>query len=167
MDLKLSSRGDYVVRAAISLGRAAGEGGYRKIREVASEMGLPEHYTPQIMGLLIKAGLAESKAGKKGGYRLTRAPSEISLLDLVEAGEGPMWPRSCILSGGPCHWELMCAVHPALEDAYGSLSHALGRASLESVLKVDSELESGRLPVLGKRHEIETGRVAPTPARRS
>lgn len=146
MDLALTKRGDYVVRAALSLGRAAASGEYRKVREVAEEMSLPLRYTPQILNLLVKAGIAEARAGRKGGYRLLKAPDEVSLLEIVEAGEGSLRPTRCTLRGGPCHWEGMCAVHPAWEEARNALTDALARRSLASVLEVDRELLSSAPP---------------------
>src|SRR5829696_7373460 len=75
MDLALTRRGDYAVRAALCLARRGGEGGYVKIREVAQTMALPASYTPQVLRLLAEAGLAEARAGRDGGYRLTRPPA--------------------------------------------------------------------------------------------
>lgn len=144
MDLTLTRRGDYAVRAALSLGRAYSQEGYRKIREVAEEMELPPRYTPQILRLLAKADLAEARAGRDGGYRLNRDPANISLLEVVEAAEGPLRPARCTLSGGPCHWEDMCAVHPAWEDATNALRESLAKVTLAQVLDVDNELVAGR-----------------------
>ena len=144
MDLTLTRRGDYAVRAALSLGRAYSQEGYRKIREVAEEMELPARYTPQILRLLGKAGLAEARAGRDGGYRLKRDPADVSLLEIVEAAEGPLRPARCTLSGGPCHWEDMCAVHPAWEDATNALRESLAKVTLAQVLDVDSGLVAGR-----------------------
>jgi Rrf2 family iron-sulfur cluster assembly transcriptional regulator len=163
VDLTLSKRGDYVLRAAISLGRVSQSGEFRKIREVAEEMGLPERYTPHILNLLLKAGIAESRAGQKGGYRLVRPPAAISLLEVVEAGEGQLWPRRCTLSGGPCHWQEICAVHPAWEDAHRALSDSLGRTSLESILAVDRSLESGQPPVAARTAPESTWHTQPGP----
>ena len=140
MDLGLTKRGDYVVRAAVSLARAAGSGEYRKVREVAGEMNLPLRYTPHILNLLVKAGLAEARAGQKGGYRLLRPPEDISVLEVVEAGEGSLRPTRCTLRGGPCRWQQMCAVHPALDEAYESLTAVLRSRSLASILEVDAQL---------------------------
>jgi Rrf2 family protein len=133
------------MRAAIALARAWDSGEMRKIREVAAEMALPPGYTPHILNLLVKAGLAESRAGQRGGYRLVRAPSEISLLEVVEAAEGPLWPARCTLLGGPCRWEEVCALHPAWEQAYKALSAALGEQMLASVVEWDVRLERGEV----------------------
>jgi DNA-binding IscR family transcriptional regulator len=47
MDLALTRRGDYAVRAALCLAKWGGEGRYVKIREVAQAMALPASYTPR------------------------------------------------------------------------------------------------------------------------
>lgn len=143
MELTLTRRGDYVLRAAIALGRASPTGELRKVREVAAEMQLPRPFAAQILNVLVKAGIAESKAGSRGGYWLLRPPAQISLLEIVEAAEGQLWPVKCVLSGGPCHWDEVCAIHPAWEDAYRALTDALRRQTLASILIVDKRLEAG------------------------
>jgi Rrf2 family protein len=141
VDVTLSKRGDYVVRAAIALAEAwDGEGAYRKIREVALEMRLPESYTPQLLGILAKAGLAEAKAGRLGGYRLRRPPSEISVLEVIEAAEGPLASRRCAIRGGPCRWDDVCALHPTIARAAEAVRDTLARTSLAEVASADRTL---------------------------
>ncbi len=171
MDLTLTRRGDYVVRAALSLARAWPLGEARKIREVSSEMDLPRTYTPQILAMLAKAGLADAKAGRNGGYRLLRSPETITLLEVVEAGEGPLAPERCTLRGGPCHWDDVCALHPAWGDATQALRGALGTVTLASVANVDEQLERGafKLPIDAHRHAQKrtVGQMASRGLRRS
>ncbi len=116
-------------------------------------MGLPLRYTPQIVSFLARAGLAEARAGRGGGYRLCRDPADIALLEVVEAAEGPLRPERCTLSGGPCHWERMCAVHPAWEEAAEALRQSLANVSLASLVKVDRRLAAGtyRVPISAHR----------------
>jgi Rrf2 family protein len=142
MDLQLTKRADYAIRAAVSLARsAAGEGGYRKIREIAAEMAIPERYTHEILTLLVRADLVESLAGKQGGYRLRVAPGEVTLLQVIEAAEGSLRLDRCTISGGPCHWNgTICAVHPMLEDACSALTTSLRSQSLAGVLAMDAKL---------------------------
>lgn len=145
MNLELSHKGDYAVRAALCLAAAwDGDGTYRKIREVAAEMELPRSYTPQILGLLAQAGIAEAKAGRDGGYRLARAPQRISVLEVVEAAEGHLVSEHCPLRGGPCHWEDACALHPTWIQASEAVRASLARTSLSDVVGVDRELAAGR-----------------------
>jgi Rrf2 family transcriptional regulator, iron-sulfur cluster assembly transcription factor len=152
LDLTLTRRGDYVVRAAIALARASTNGKYRKIREVAREMDIPSTYTPQILGLLAHAGLAEARAGRGGGYRLARDPGEIKLVEVVQAGEGPLRPDRCTLRGGPCRWEKMCALHPAWSAATNAFLESLGTITLASVTGVDVALDKGAFPIPANSH---------------
>lgn len=139
----LTRRGDYVVRAALCLARAWEEGGRRKIREVSAAMDLPRGYTPTILRMLAKAGLATAKAGTGGGYRLARAPHEITLLEVVETGEGPLAPTRCTLRGGPCHWEQACAVHPNWAALADAVRASLAGTTLADLVRVDQELTLG------------------------
>ena len=140
MDLTLSSRGDYVIRAAIALAGAWDEGSYRKAREISEEMALPRTYVPELLGLLADAGLAESRAGPLGGYRLSRDPREVSLLEVIEAAEGPLVSRNCPIRGGPCRWENVCALHPTWEAASEAVRSTLARTTLADVASVDRDL---------------------------
>lgn len=162
MDLTLSRRGDYVIRAAISLAAAwDGDGAYRKIREVAQEMRLPPSYTPQLLGILARAGLAEAKAGRGGGYRLTRDPNDISVLQVIEAAEGDLISKRCPLRGGPCRWDDVCALHPTWSKASEAIRETLSRTSLMEVARVDRELEEGgTIPLPPSGHRRTTHRHA-------
>jgi Rrf2 family protein len=144
VDLALTRRGDYAVRAALCLARGGGDGRYIKIREVAQAMALPASYTPQVLRLLAEAGLAEARAGRDGGYRLTRPPGEIALIEVVEAAEGTFELERCILRGGPCHWEQACAVHGAWSAAVAAWRHSLRQTSLADLVAADARLEAGQ-----------------------
>lgn len=152
MDLTLTHRGDYVVRAAIALARASTNGKYRKIREISREMEIPATYTPQILVLLAHAGLAAARAGRGGGYRLSRDPSEIRLAEVIQAGEGPLRPDRCMLRGGPCRWDKMCALHPAWNAATTAFLDSLGAITLASVMDVDVALDKGTYPIATDSH---------------
>ena len=143
MDLGLTRRGDYAVRAALCLARWGGEGRYVKICEVARRMALPASYTPQVLRLLAGAGLAEARAGREGGYRLTRPPGEIALMEVVEAAEGAFVLDRCILRGGPCHWEQACAVHGAWSAAVQAFRDSLRQTTLADLAAADTWLETG------------------------
>lgn len=141
MDLTLTLRGDYVVRAALGLARAWETDGYRKIRDITDEMALPASYTPQILGHLARAGLATARAGRDGGYRLSRSPQEITMLEVVEAGEGDLLLGRCTLRGGPCRWDDVCAVHNVWVSASETLRARLRATRLSDVAAADRALD--------------------------
>jgi Rrf2 family protein len=148
MDLRLSRRGDYAVRAALLLAGSGSEAGnpYLKIREIAAAMDIPLSYTPQVLKLLATAGIAEAKAGREGGYRLSVPPGDVTLLQVVEAAEGPFDLGRCILRGGPCHWDDACAVHAAWFAVVQACRDEMARTSLADLATADAQLRAGELP---------------------
>ena len=145
MDLTLSRAGDYAVRAADRAGRGVEAGGYVTIGAGGGGHGpAARSYTPQVLGMLARAGLAESRPGRGGGYRLARPPSEITMLEVVEAAEGALGNVTCPLSGGPCRWDDACAVHPTWSEVSASVRGVLERTSLEQVAREDRELGVSR-----------------------
>ena len=149
VDLTLSHQGDYVVRAAVALAGAWPDRAYRTIASVAEEMDLPLSFTPQILGLLAKAGVADSRAGRGGGYRLARDPRKVTLLEVVEAAEGHLVAERCALRGGPCRWDDVCAVHPTWLRASEAVRGALAKTTLAEVVAADHELAAGETATAG------------------
>jgi len=146
MDLRLTRRGDYAVRAALYLATAWEPLRYLKVREITAAMELPASYAPQVLKLLMTADLVEAKAGPDGGYRLRRPPAEITLLAVVEAAEGPFILDRCILRGGPCHWEHACAAHAAWFGVVQACRKQLASTSLTDLAAADDQLRRGGGP---------------------
>ncbi len=154
MDMTLSKRGDYVMRSAIFLARAFDEGGFAKIREVVEETRVPRTFASQILSDLVRAGLASSKAGRDGGYQLTRPPREITALQVVEAAEGPLRSERCALGEGPCHWEAVCPLHETWSAATADLRELLGETTLETLVERDRAIEAGTYTVPEDSHRL-------------
>jgi len=131
MRLELTKRGDYAVRAMIAL--ASDGEGLMSARTIAAEMAIPPRFLPQVMADLVRAGLVEGVTGRSGGYRLSAAPSETSLLRIVEAVEGTSRRETCVLRGGPCGRDGTCAVHGAFAGAEEAMIGALDSVSLADV----------------------------------
>lgn len=130
MKIELGQTGDYAVRSVLAL---AASGERQKAREIAAEMHLPEKFLPQVLGMLIRAGIVRSVAGPGGGYELARDPADISLLEVIEATEGPMRSRKCVLRGGPCALDGTCAVHDSWAEAQSALTAKLARTTFATL----------------------------------
>lgn len=152
--MTLSKRGDYVVRSALALARAYPSGEARKIREVVAEMGVPQTFASQILADLVRAGLATSKAGKDGGYRLASPPEKVSLVEVVEAGEGPLRAERCALGEGPCRWDAVCPLHETWRTATDALRDVLRSTSLADLVKRDEDIEKGRIGAPEDPHRV-------------
>jgi Rrf2 family protein len=129
--LELTKRGDYAVRAMIALARD--DPGLISAREIAAAMAIPPRFLPQVMADLVRAGLVEGVTGRSGGYRLSVAASETSLLTIIEAVEGASRRETCVLRGGPCAHDGACAVHAAFCAAEEAMIGELDSVTLAEV----------------------------------
>jgi Rrf2 family protein len=143
MKLELGRRADYAIRAVVDLARCAADGSRRKAREIAEEMQIPVSYVPAILAELVRAGLVDSQAGPAGGYRLARDPATIDLLQVLRAADGEVLSTACVLRGGPCRWDDVCAVHVPWARAQVALLDRLAEVSLAEVVAADAQLDAG------------------------
>ena len=147
VDLTLSRRADYILRAAIFLASCSEEPGFRTLDDVSRKMAIPRSYTPHILGALVRAGVAEARPGRGGGYRLAFSPEDVSVLDVIEIGEGDIRQTRCPLRGVPCHWESACAIHSTLVRASDAIRATLMAASLAEVAHEDRRLSETYRPL--------------------
>ncbi len=150
--MTLSNRGDYVVRAAISVAKGFRSDSAVKLREVVADTEIPATYASQILGDLVHAGIASSKAGRDGGYRLTRSPDKVTLLEIIEAAEGPLRSENCALGAGPCRWDQVCPMHDTWLAATAALRDTLAMTSLEQIVEREEEISAGAYEVPKDSH---------------
>lgn len=87
--MKLSRTVSYAVRATLQL--AQNESSVPiPCRKLAADGEMPERFLLQILRVLVTHGILKSTRGVEGGYSLLRPPDQISLLDIIEAIDGPM-----------------------------------------------------------------------------
>lgn len=147
MRLELGRRADYAIRASLDLATHHDDGGLRKARAIADEMEIPGSYVPQILAELVRAHVVTSVAGRDGGYRLAAEPSAISLLSVVEAVDGEAVSTACVLRGGPCRWDDVCAVHVPWARAQYALLDSLAETTLADVTRIDAAIAAGTYEV--------------------
>jgi adenylyl-sulfate kinase len=87
--MRISAKADYAVRAAIELAAAPHDKPVPAER-IATSQGIPLNFLEHILSELRIAGLVQSQRGTDGGYRLARAPRQITIADIIRAVEGPL-----------------------------------------------------------------------------
>lgn len=102
--------------------------------ELAEHSHLESTTVSKILRPLAQAGLVEGFRGAKGGYRLTRAASRISLFEIVEAIEGKLGMTECSLHDGACGIEESCGVRANWRRVNDVIADALRDVSLEQML---------------------------------
>ena len=86
----ISRRTDYATRALLAL--ALDDGGSMKLEELARRTGAPQSVLEQVMPVMRSAGIVRSERGPAGGYRLNKAPEEITLERVVRLFQGQLAP---------------------------------------------------------------------------
>lgn len=133
MRLGLTKQGRYGIRAAVELAGRPFE--LRKRHEIAAATSVPPRTLAQVLACLRRAGLVEAAAGRGGGYRLSRSPAEITVLEVIEAIEGDVRERTCVLRSGPCDGS--CAFHGTWLSAHEALLARLGGTTLRDIARGD------------------------------
>lgn len=93
--MRLSTKGQYGVRAMLELALSYGEGPI-SLKTIAEKQDISEHYLEQLIAVLKKAGLVKSTRGAQGGYTLAMEPKDITVGDILRALEGPLAPVDCV-----------------------------------------------------------------------
>ena len=93
--MKIPQRATYGIMAAVDLAMHAKETPIQA-RTIARRQGIPIRFLEQVLHAMRKTGLVESQRGAQGGYLLTREPATISIAEIFEALEGPVFHRPYI-----------------------------------------------------------------------
>lgn len=104
--MKLSTRGNYGVRAVYELARNYGKGPIQ-IKQISERQEIPLKYLGQLLLRLKKSGIIESVRGPSGGYVLTDEPSNLSIGTVFRVLEGPFQMSGCVQSENKNHCKRM------------------------------------------------------------
>ncbi|MDR3288085.1 MAG: Rrf2 family transcriptional regulator [Peptococcaceae bacterium] len=134
--MKLSTKGQYGVRAMMDLAQHTGEGPI-SLKSVAKRQAISEPYLEQLISSLRKAGLVKSVRGVQGGYTLGREPDEIRIGDIIRVLEGPIAPVHCVSERDPaeCNQLHTCMTRPVWEKVRDSIAGVVDAITLADLIK--------------------------------
>ena len=141
----LTNKGKYGLKAMVHLaGLAPGE--LAQVQEMADSNSIPKKFLDQILSELRNAGLVFSKKGKGGGYALARAPSEISVGQIVRVLDGPLAPIQCasVTAYRPCDDcsdERFCSVRLMMVKARNAIASVLDSHTLADMRALGAPAE--------------------------
>jgi Rrf2 family protein len=138
--MQLTRAADYAIRVMIHLASQP-EGTIVPKTLLAEATEAPESFLSKILQSLARAGLIQARRGVVGGYSLLPRGAQASLLDVVEAMDGPIALNVCVTSGTACHRHPECAAHEVWVRAQSAMLSVLADAK---VMKMVSQKESGR-----------------------
>jgi len=132
--MKLSTKGEYASRAMLELSLHY-PNGLLHIREISEAQDIPERFLEQILLLLKRAGYLRSKKGPNGGYRLAKAPSKISVAEVIRIMDGPLAPIDCVSVTAHefCPREKYCGLKWLWKDVRDAIAKILEGTTFEDL----------------------------------
>lgn len=134
--MKLSTKGKYGLEALLDLAVHASEGPV-SLKSISSRQNLPENYLEQIFLTLRRSKLVDSTRGAQGGYMLAKSALDISVLDILNALEGPLAPVTCIIAGKGegCKRYAACASRTLWEKVKSALDETASSITLGELVE--------------------------------
>ena len=132
--MKLSTKGRYAMRAMLDLAQHYGEG-LVLLKDVARRQELSERYLEHLFLTLTAAGLVNSVRGARGGFQLTRPPSEVKLIDIVRTCEGQLSVVECIADPASCHRSARCATRDMWVELQMAMDGVLESLTLQDLVE--------------------------------
>jgi Rrf2 family protein len=132
--MQITRQADYAVRAVLYLSQIGSEQ-RAATSQIAQEQQIPPSFLAKIVSQLSVAGLLQTSRGARGGVSLARTPEEISLLDVVEAIDGPILLNECVGANGDCAFGDDCPMRPVWCDAQAELVSRLKTTKFSAFLQ--------------------------------
>ncbi len=131
--MEITRQADYALRAMLFLARL-GPDQHAATAAIANDRKIPPSFLAKIISQLSIAGLLHTSRGARGGVSLAREPKEISLLDVVEAIDGPILLNECVGDGATCTFEDNCPLHSIWSEAQVNLVNRLRNARFDNLV---------------------------------
>ena len=131
--MQITRQADYALRAMIFLARMDSNT-RAATSQIAEEQLIPPSFLAKIISQLSIAGLIHTSRGARGGVTLARPAEEITLLEVIEAIDGPIALNQCTLSKNGCPFQENCPIHPVWCDAQSELVQRLSKTTFASLI---------------------------------
>ncbi len=139
--MQITRQADYALRAMIYL--ALLDPSQRaSTSQIAEQQHIPPSFLAKIISQLSIAGLIHTSRGARGGVSLARNPHEITVLDVVEAIDGPIALNMCTNAGTTdCPLGPNCVLHSVWADAQANLVARLRQATFGQIITQKQSLQ--------------------------
>ncbi len=129
--MQLTRAADYAVRVMIHLASLP-PGTRLPLNSLAEAVNVPESFLSKVLQSLTRAGLVASRRGTDGGFTLA-ASNHTSMLDVIQAIDGPIQLNVCLAHDGSCVRSGTCPAHPVWVRAQDALVQVLSEAKISEM----------------------------------
>jgi Rrf2 family cysteine metabolism transcriptional repressor len=141
--MKVSTKGRYGLRAMMDLARHQGESKPVFLSDIARRQDISEKYLEHIFSALRAAGLVTTVRGRKGGFLLAKAPSEITASSVIASLEGPCVLVDCVAKPKTCKKSEACAARDIWSLLGRKIEEVLSGFTLEQLADMQEEKSGG------------------------
>jgi len=132
--MKISTKGRYGLRLMLDLAMNTEEG-FVAIKNIAQRQEISEKYLEQIITQLSQAKLVKSARGAQGGYKLSKAPQDYTVGEILRSLEGSLAPVSCLEGRcSPCHRSAKCATLDLWKELQLAINAVLDKTTLADLV---------------------------------
>ncbi len=136
--MKISTKGRYGVRILLDLALHDADAP-RQLRDIAESQQISEKYISRLIIDLRRAGMVRSIRGAGGGFRIAKAPEELTLLDIVEVMEGPLSIVDCVRAPDECRRNETCATREIWSKLNTEIRDSMRKITLREILDACSQ----------------------------
>ena len=129
-----SRSAEYAIRAFVFLAEVP-PGKFAMVKQIAEESDIPSHFLAKILQQLARQGFLRSSKGPTGGFALRFPPTEITLLQLVEAIDGLADYQRCIGGMTECNDQMRCGMHDSWKALRSRIIEYLEGTTVEDLAK--------------------------------
>jgi FeS assembly SUF system regulator len=142
--LRIGKLADYGLLIADCLGRTDDQ---LTTENIIQETGLPEATVRKLLRLLVEGGVVSSRRGLRGGYRLSRTPDRITVVELIAAIDGPIGLTECTHEDSSCSLTPNCGQRSNWHTITDLINRQLATITLAD-MRGDLSLQGGsRIPL--------------------
>mgnify|MGYP001320275638 CR=1 FL=1 len=132
--LGITRQADYALRATVEVARLQ-EGERIPTAEIATRQDIPLPFLTKIVSQLVVRGILTATRGARGGISLAREPKDVSMLEVIEAIDGPVMLNRCTRDPGACEYSSTCPVCEVFVDTEDILLQRLRKTSLHDLVQ--------------------------------
>jgi Rrf2 family protein len=132
--MEISRRTDYGIRVILDLASLSDDA-RASTQEIAERQSIPGPFLAKIISQLSLSGLVTTYRGAGGGVKLARPASDINLLQVIEALEGPIRLNRCVIEPSLCPRDEFCPVHDIWTKAQAELTDLLRITTFDDLVE--------------------------------
>ena len=145
--MKISTKGRYALRMLIDLAEHQ-NGEYIALKDIARRQEISKKYLEQIIPLFNRTGFLQASRGFQGGYRLSKAPGQYTVGDILRVTEGSFAPVPCMEQDpNPCTRCGQCATLPIWEGLERVINDYLDHITLQDILDQQAVRRGGNYSI--------------------